>query len=167
MSSSWLSSHGNRAAHQSGGPSHASAWRQLAAGDDQHTKILRGGGAQFGSYRFGRGERRFPDLGPGGESARPSRPADVVTLDEPGSGSRKPALLDGEFRRGFQYRILSGDRRPPFAPEQRHFDYQRTAVRGGFQNLLRTRNSNNAILRCGPAPLSLPLSDCGPVRRLC
>src|SRR6202030_2557458 len=48
-------------------PSHPSARRRLVAGDDQHSKIWRGGGAQFGGYRFGRSERRFPDLGPGGE----------------------------------------------------------------------------------------------------
>ena len=40
---------------------------QLAVGDDQHSKIWRGSGAQFGGYRFGPSERRFPDLGPAGE----------------------------------------------------------------------------------------------------
>jgi len=40
---------------------------QLAVGDDQHSKIWRGSGAQFGGYRFGRRERRFPDLGPAGK----------------------------------------------------------------------------------------------------
>jgi len=43
-------------------PSHSRRLTQLAAGDDQHSKIWRGGGAQFSGYHFGRTERRFPTL---------------------------------------------------------------------------------------------------------
>jgi hypothetical protein len=55
----------------------------VAAGDDQDSKIWRGGGVQFGGYRFGRGERRFSDLGEAESGCPVDRgPADVVTLNE-------------------------------------------------------------------------------------
>jgi hypothetical protein len=62
--SSRLSSHYNRAAHQSGTSFSPRRLPQLTAGDDQHSKIWRGGGAEFGGYRFGPERTPLPSAWP-------------------------------------------------------------------------------------------------------